>query len=212
MRRSVAASTIQAVLGPRQKLVGQFAQAGNGRGTSKGRILNRRHDQITGRMQSGAADFFISRTYDNFVYRPASRFRAPCQNRSACPARFCSSIMTCSMMCAGQVPSRTRCRNPPCSPTPHRCSISAGSHDRQALVKSGHGIGRMSPPGRQYQPRLQEPDGRSIYSVHARGMSLRNSIFFSIKILKCLSVDPAIVWPSGRADVFFGMTQKDRVI
>jgi len=33
-----------------------------------------------------------------------------------------------------------------------------------------------------------------------------------MKILKSLSVDPAIGGPSGRAGVFFGITQKDRVI
>ena len=140
MSRSSAASTMQAVLGPRQWRSISVRRRATAAGTSNGRSSMPAMTRL--RASSSAARVTCS----------ARRAPRPCRRRGwrfpalpkppRRPARFCSSRVTCSRMWPGQVPSFSRIRKPP--RTPAATVLDQGRQPfGQAFVESGDRVRRV---------------------------------------------------------------------
>ncbi len=120
--------------GAEAEAVHQVAQTfGTVAGTSNGVSLIAAMQQVARGVQRGAGDLFLARAHHHLVDAALRRCSRVLPKPVCMPARFCSSSVTCSRMWPAQVPSRRRCRKPPRSPTPQRCSTSDGS---QAVRRS----------------------------------------------------------------------------
>ena len=138
IRRSVAASTMCAVDGPRQcSSTRSFSDRHVG-GQVVRRCRRSRPSAARGRQPARRA-----RHARRGCGTPSCRCRSSPVERVLpkpvrMPARFCSSSTTCSRMWPAQVPSRRRSRKPPCSPTPQRCTT------RPAATRPAARTGRES--------------------------------------------------------------------
>src|SRR5215207_10775986 len=75
---------------------------------------------------------------------------------TSCAARHCSSMVTCSTMCAMYVPSRRRSMKPPTCPGEQRCSASVGTASSSRSTKPGTAVdGTSSSASRSTTARKQ---------------------------------------------------------
>ena len=166
MPRSVAASTMQAVLGPRHSESAMIAQARDRGGHIEGAILDRRHHQIAGGIQAGAADFFMARPHHDLVHaarRGLARLAEAALHAGqilqlerdmledvARPGAFAQAQQKSAMLTDAAAVLDQR-----------------GQPGRTGVRKNRGWCWKANPPARQYPPTLQEPDDKSRYSVHA---------------------------------------------